>query len=220
MLSFSLTVYNVLLMCMGNESSLDAFAWVSKRALGYVCEYISPIGRVKSDDMFKFDVKPKDFRSIGYARALRSVGLLLQMRNLQTFDLRCETCEFRLECGYQSPPCSTPVEMRYSLDDIESLEAENQPESKGLYETVDFLSLGEVLRGMGAYVDKQGGRLVRISNNESSMAPGSVKLQYETSDGNLKEEVFSLPSIYELCVHLHKERSKPSRSKNIFVGSR
>jgi len=170
--------------------------------------------------MFKFDAQPKDFRSIGYARALRSVGLLLQMRNIQTFDLRCETCEFRLQCGYQTPPCSTPVELSYSLDEIESHESKNQKDSNGVHETVDFFSLGEVLRGIGAYVDKKDGRLVRVSNNDSSMAAGSVKLQYATSEGGLTEEVFPLSSIYELCVHLHTERGKPSRSTNIFARSR
>ena len=170
--------------------------------------------------MFKIDVQPRDFRSIGYARALHAVGLLLQKRNLQAFELKCEIWEFRLQCGYQTPPCSTPVEMRYSLDEIESLESENRKERNGSYETVDFFTLSEVLHGIGAYVDKTGGRLVRISNNDLSMAAGSVKLQYETSDGDFTEEVFTLSSIYELCVRLHKARAKPSQSTSIFAASR
>jgi len=170
--------------------------------------------------MLKFYAQPKDFSSIGYARALRSVGHLLQMRDLQAFELSCENNEFRLRCGYQKPPCSTPVEMRYSLDEIEFLESEYQKKSNGLNETVDFYSLGEILRGIGAYVNKRNGKLVKISNNESSMAAGSVKLQYQTSDGDLTEEVFTLSSIYELCLRLYKERAKPSRSTNIFASSR
>ena len=169
--------------------------------------------------MLTFTAQPKDFRSIGYARALRSVGLLLQMRDLQAFELSCENSEFRIRCGYQKPPCATPVEMCYSLDEIEFLESEYQKEPNGVNETVDFYSLGEVLRGIGAYVHKRNGRLVKISNNESSMAAGSVKLQYQTSDGDLTEEVFTLSSIYELCLR-YKERAKASRSTNLFACSR
>jgi len=170
--------------------------------------------------MLGFNAQPRDFRSIGYARALRSVGLLLQMRDLQAFELSCENSEFRLRCGYQKPPCSTPVEMRYSLDEIEFLESEYQKKSNGLDKPVDFYSLGEVLRGIGAYVNKRNGRLVKISNNESSMAAGSVKLQYQTSDGDLTEEVFTLSSIYELCLRLYKQRTKSPRSTTLFGSSR
>ena len=113
-----------------------------------------------------------------------------------------------------------PVEMRYSLDEIQRLESEYQKDSIASSTMVDFYSLPEVLRGIGAYVNKKGGSLVKISNNESSMAAGSVKLQYQNSDGDFKEEVFSLSTIYELCVRFYKERTKPSRSSSIFADSR
>jgi len=171
-------------------------------------------------NLLNFNRQPKDFRSIGYARALGSVGHLLQMRDLQAFELSCENREIHLRCGYQKPPCSLPVEMRYSLDEIQRLESEYQKDSIASSTMVDFYSLAEVLRGMGAYLNKKDGSLVKISNNESCMAAGSVKLQYQTSDGDLKEEVLSLSSIYELCVRFYKERTKSSRSANIFADSR
>ena len=170
--------------------------------------------------MLRMNAQTRDFRSMDYVRALRSVGRLLQMRDLQAFELNCHGGEFQLRCGYQKPPCSTPVEMRYSMDEMASLESEYQQESDGLNRTVDFYSLSEVLQGIGAYVLKRDGRIVKISNNESSLAAGSVKLQYQTSDGDLREEVFTLPSIYELCVRLYKERAKPARATNLFAGSR
>lgn len=105
--------------------------------------------------MFKFDAQAKDFRSLSYARAMRAVGLLLEMRDLKTFDLTCDNREFRLNCGYQKPPCSTAVELRYSIDEIESLERENLINRNNSRKVVDFLSLAEVLRGLGGYVDKK-----------------------------------------------------------------
>jgi hypothetical protein len=170
--------------------------------------------------MLKFDDRAKDFRSLSYARAMRAVGLLLDMRDLKTFDLKCDDHEFRLECGYQKPPCSTTVELRYSVDETESLERENRINRNDPRKQVDFLSLAEVLRGLGGYVDKKKGRLIRISNNDSNIASGSVKLEYESSDGYLQEEIFSLSSIYDISVRMYKERGKAKTPPSLFADSR
>ncbi len=175
---------------------------------------------LRDDHMFKFDAQPKDFRSFGYAKAMRSIGLLLEMRNVQAFDMKCDTCEFRLECGHKTPPCSTPIELRYSLDEIDSLERENQKARNGLYEKVDFFRLSEILRALGRYVDKKGGRLVRVSNNDSNMAAGAVRLEYESCDGEQREEVFTLSSIYDICVRIYKERDKTKTPTHRFARSR
>jgi hypothetical protein len=175
---------------------------------------------LKEDQMLKFDAPAKDFRSLSYARAMRAVGLLLEMRDLKTFDLKCDNREFRLKCGYQKPPCSTTVELRYSIDEIESLERDNLIICNDSRKVVDFVSLAEVLHGLGGYVDKKNGRLVRISNNDSNIAMGSVKLEYESSDGDLQEETFSLSSIYDICVRMYKEQGKTKTPTSIFADSR
>ena len=115
--------------------------------------------------MLKFDAQAKDLRSLSYARAMRPLGLLLEMRDLKTFDLKIDKREFRLMCGYQKPPCSPTVELRYSVDEIESLERENLIDRNDAQKKVDFLSLTGVLRGLGGYVDKKKGHLIRVSNH-------------------------------------------------------
>ena len=170
--------------------------------------------------MFKFNAQAKDLRSLSYARAMRPLGLLLEMRDLKTFDLKIDNREFRLMCGYQKPPCSTPVELRYSVEEIESLERENLINRNDPRRKVDFLSLTGVLRGLGGYVDKKQGHLIRISNNDSNLATGSVKLEYESSDGHLKGETFSLSSIYDICVRMYRERGKTTSPATPFQDSR
>ena len=156
--------------------------------------------------MLNFDARAKDFRSLSYARAMRVVGLLLETRDLKTFDLQCDVSGFRLQCGNSKPPCPTTLELRYSFDEIESLERENLINRKNSATVVNFLSQAEVLRGLGGYVDKKKGRLVKLSNNHSNLAIGSLKLDYELSDGDRREETFSQSSIYDICVHMYKER--------------
>jgi hypothetical protein len=169
--------------------------------------------------MFNFDAQAKDFRSLSYARAMRVVGLLLEMRDLKTFDLQCDSSGFRLKCGNPKPPCSTTLELRYSIDEIESLERENLVNRKNSGAVVDFLSQAEVLRGLGGYVDKKKGRLVKLSNNHSNLAVGSLKLEYESSDGDRREETFSPSSIYDICVRMYKERGKANTPANRFANS-
>lgn len=167
--------------------------------------------------MLKFDAQAKDDCSLSYARAMFAVGLVLEMRDLKTFDLQCDDREFRVKCGYQTPPCSSTVELRYSIDEIESLERENLINRTNSEKVVDFLSLAEVLRGLGGYVDKINGRLVRISNNHSSIPIGSVKLVYASPAGDRQAETFCLSSIYDICVRMYKERGKPKTPANRFA---
>ena len=170
--------------------------------------------------MFKFDAQANDFRSLSYARAMRPLGLLLELRDLKTFDLILDSREFRLMCGYQKPPCSTTVELRYSIAELESLDRENLRSRNDPRKQVDFLSLTGVLRGLGGYVDKKKGHLIRISNNDSNLARGSVKLEYKSCDGHIREETFSLSSIYDICVRMYKERGKTTSTTTVFQDSR
>lgn len=170
--------------------------------------------------MFKFDAQANDIGSLSYARAMRALGLSLEMRDLKTLDLQCDNREFRLKCGYQKPPCSTTVELRYSVEEIESLERENLINRDDPRKTADFLSLAETLSGLGGYVDKIKGRLIRISNNGSNLSMGSVQLEYETSHGYLQTETLSLSSIYDICVRMYRERGKTKSPTTIFQDSR
>lgn len=167
--------------------------------------------------MFTLGSRAKAFRSISYAGTLHAVGLVLEMRDLKSFDLQCDNIELLLKCGYQKPPCSTTVDLRYSIDELESLERENLRKRDDRRKVVDFLSLAEVLRGLGSYVDKKQGRLIRISNNSAKIAAGSVKLEYEAYDGARREETFALSSIYDICVRMDKDRSEIKTPSNLWT---
>jgi len=92
--------------------------------------------------MFNFDPQAKHFRSLSNARSMRVLGLLLEMHDQKTFDLRCDDSGVCLRCGYPNPPCSTTIELRYSVDEIESLEHANLIRRNNSGKVVDFLSRG------------------------------------------------------------------------------
>jgi len=169
--------------------------------------------------MLKSDTEGREFRSMGYATALRSVGILLKMHGFQTFDVRCETREYWLKCAFEIPPCSTPIKLRYTIDELKALERKNVANRSGLPGRVDFHGLPEVLRGLGGYIEKKKGNLIKITNNDATIASGAVKVEYNSSGGYLQEEMLSLASIYEICVRMYKERNQTTTTTNKFANS-
>ena len=168
--------------------------------------------------MFNLKLQRHNTRSFCYASAMRTLGLLLEMRDLKTFDLKCDNSGFRLHAGYQTPPCVTPVELRYSNEELESLGRENLCNSNDSRKIVDILSLAEMLRGLGSYVDAKQARLLRISNNDANIPAGSVKLEYTCAEGDSREETIPLSSIYDICVHLFKKQGKTKTPASHFAG--
>ena len=152
-----------------------------------------------------------------HSSALRCIGQALEMHDLKAFDVQCENYELRLDSGYQTPPSATPVRLRYTNEDLKALDSDGQARRNGTAKAIDFFNLTEILRGLGALIDKKGGHLVRISNNDSSIANGSIRLEYTDPNGNLQKDVFPLSSIYEICVVMYKERGKTVRSSKVFV---
>jgi hypothetical protein len=153
-----------------------------------------------------------------YSNALRCIGQALETSDIEDFDLKYYSGEFRLECGDPIPPYLKLIQLRYALDDIKSLERKGQARRAGPGKSVSFDSLSEVLRTLGGYVDKRGGRLLRICSSDSSLTQGSVKLEYQTGNRLLHVEEFSMTSIYETIARMYRDRSDASRRSHVFEG--
>jgi hypothetical protein len=70
-----------------------------------------------------------------------------------------------------------------------------------------LLSLSEVLRLAGTYVDRTGGRLIRVSWQDQSDKIQSITVQWEASrEGQTSSS--PLTPIEELCIHIYKSRKK------------
>lgn len=146
-----------------------------------------------------------------YSSALRCVGQTLDAQQIEVFDLRCEDDCLRLECGDPKPPYSNIVELRYSIDDLMTLEIEAKARRGKSFNTVSFDGLPEIFRALGRYVDTEKGLLQRICNADSSGDKDTIRLEYLTRNREVRSKSFSTDSLYEHSVRMYKERARKER---------
>jgi hypothetical protein len=149
--------------------------------------------------------------AIACSEALRTIGHDLEMRGIKTFVIRCEADHYLVEAGYQSPPAPTPVILHYTLDDIEQLDHEEREGGDRDSGVKDFLSLSQILRGIGTYVGRKGARLLSVSNN--ALTTGTmpiVTIEYETAQGERVIDDRTTSAIYDMCVRIYKLRERLS----------
>jgi hypothetical protein len=145
---------------------------------------------------------------INYSTALRCIGQDLEIRGLKSFDIRFEGDEYNVLAAYQEPPAPTPVAIRYSLADILDLDACGE-ERRGQSPTAkEFLNVVQVLRTIGGYLDKNEARLIRISNNDAPAKDATLRVEYETRDGERVIDDRAGSAMYDLCVTMYKQRGR------------
>ncbi len=148
--------------------------------------------------------------AIAWSKTLRAIGQDLEARGIKTFVIRCEADLYVVEAGYQSPPALTPVTLYYTLDDIEQLDREGREEDKCNSAAKDFLRLSQILRAIGTYLSRKGGRLLSVSNNVLTGTMPVVKIEYETAQGERVVDDRTGSAIYDMCVGVYKLRRKSS----------
>jgi hypothetical protein len=75
----------------------------------------------------------------------------------------------------------------------------------------NLLSLSQVLRLAGNYVDKSRGRLIRVSWQDQSDRIQSITIQYEPlNTGRTGPAELQVTTIEELCIHVYKQKKKIS----------
>ncbi len=146
--------------------------------------------------------------AIAWSKTLRAIGQDLEARGIKTFVIRCEADLYVVEAGYQSPPALTPVTLYYTLDDIEQLDREGREEDKCNSAAKDFLRLSQILRAIGTYLSRKGGRLLSVSNNVLTGTMPVVKIEYETAQGERVVDDRTGSAIYDLCVSIYKLRGR------------
>ena len=145
---------------------------------------------------------------INFAMALRCIGQDLERRGIKCFDIRFEADEYIALCGYQEPPAATPVTIRYRAADIADLD-DAGAEKRGISAPAkEFLNLVQILRTLGLFLDKNGARLIRLTNNESPANTPSVQIEYISRDGERVITDRTGSALYDMCVATYKQRSR------------
>src|SRR5438046_2641911 len=101
-----------------------------------------------------------------YSTILRAIGQELEARGLKTFELRPDGDVYIVACGYQEPPSATPVTLHYSWEDIEDLDRAGRAKRRKLSPPKEFVTLVQIFRAIGGYLDKNQCRIIAISNNK------------------------------------------------------
>ena len=145
---------------------------------------------------------------ITFATALRCIGQDLERRGIKCFDICFEANEYVALCGYQDPPAATPVTIGYRALDIADLDDAAEEKRGQLPPATDFLNLVQILRSVGGFVDKNEGRLIRVTNNEPWTSEPCIKIEYFNHDGERVLTDLAGAALYDMCVAIYKQRGR------------
>jgi hypothetical protein len=145
---------------------------------------------------------------VNYATALRCIAQELERRGLKSFDIRLRGKSYFVECGYQEPPSPTPVSLRYDLNDIEELDRVGEAKRGGMVRAQEFINQVQIFRTIGAYLDKNEARLLRLTNNDGNTKDSLFTVEYITPDGDRIVDDRAGAAIYDMCVQMYKQRGK------------
>jgi hypothetical protein len=107
------------------------------------------------------------------------------------------------------------LEQHYTVDTLKELEIKGREKVRRFPAPPDLLSLSQVLRLAGSYIDRIRGRLVRVSWQDQSDKIQSVTIQYEPfNNGRAEHGDSPVRTIEELCIHVYKQKKRINTSSD------
>jgi hypothetical protein len=146
-----------------------------------------------------------------YSHALRCIGQSLESKDLKALELKINGDSYLIQGWNKGTSMSLDLEKCYTADDLKTLEIEGKRKRKAQPGLPNLLSLSQVLRLAGNYVDRMQGRLLRVSWQDQSDKIQSITIQYEQAPIERPGQNDSqFATIEELCLHVYKQRKKIS----------
>ncbi len=105
------------------------------------------------------------------------------------------------------------TELLLTIPDIERLEREGQARRVEASRMVNTSSLPQVLRCLGGYLSQKRARLVKLVCESDGLT-----LEYETSLGSQRKEIFSATAIYDIWVRMYLQRAGRGSRKTANAG--
>jgi hypothetical protein len=169
---------------------------------------------------------------LNFSQLLRPVGQMLEPLQIESFSLKIEdggvhvsaqkreerhppTQGVSLRVVWQTfrrhkpEPVKEPespsgvLELHYTQDDIERMDAEERSKRKGTGGTPEAHALSQIFRAVGAYVDQKGGKLLAIRK-----ANDEITIEYESALKKKLTEQFTVASLYDYWVKMYKRRKE------------
>ena len=142
-----------------------------------------------------------------YSTILRCVGQSLEGIDLKSVDIKSHGDDFIVQAWNRGASMAMDLEKHYTPEDLRKLDAEGRQKRKPFVEPPDLLSLSQILRLAGNYVDRMRGRLLRVSWQDQSDKIQSITVQWQTRPSG-EAGVEALATVEELCMHIYKQRKK------------
>jgi hypothetical protein len=143
----------------------------------------------------------------------------VQSQNIEVFELKSHADEFRLQCGDPNPPYTALIEMAFSKEKIQIIDREGRRRRGQSTGEIRFDGIPEILRAVGAYIDKKGGYL-RLINNCGSSFDTALELEYQTRAGRVEMETLAMSFIREACVRMYQRRTGLNDPVNLLTRKR
>jgi hypothetical protein len=148
-----------------------------------------------------------------YSHILRCIGMSLEATELKAVELKSHGDIFIVQGWHRGPFSSVDFEKHYTLEEIAKLDREGREKRKAVPTLPNLLSLSQVLRLAGSYVDRMKGRLIRVSWQDQSDKIQSITVQYEPFQPDRHEHAeHPVCTIEEICLHVYKQRKKIASS--------
>jgi len=152
---------------------------------------------------------PRARLNLRYSHLLRCIGQSLESLDLKAIELKTHGNAYLVQGWNRGASVTKEIDKQYTVDDIKKLETEGFAQRKPLSGLPNLLSLSQVLRLAGNYVDRMRGRLIRVSWQDQSERIQSITIQYEPCPVERNEQGESqITTIEELCVHVYKQKKK------------
>jgi hypothetical protein len=144
-----------------------------------------------------------------YSHALRCIGQNLEGMDLKSLELKIQGEKFIVQGWSKNTPSTMDLMRQYSAGDLQKLDEHGRTKRKTSSMPSNLLSLPQVLRFCGSYVDRLRGRLTRLSWQDQTDKIQSITIQfvpYEEARGTKADAQATM--IEELCIHVYKQRKK------------
>jgi hypothetical protein len=143
-----------------------------------------------------------------YSAVLRCLGQTLEGMVLKAVEVKTHGDDFVLQAWKKGTSMAMDVEKHFTVAEVRKLDAEGRTKRKAFGGAPDLLSISQILRMAGNYVDCARGRLLRVSWQDQSDKIQSITMQWEAFRPGRAPSESSLANVEELCIHIYKQRKK------------
>ncbi len=154
-------------------------------------------------------IEPQKRPANHYSYVLRCIGQSLEGKTLKSLEVKTQGDKFIVQGWSKGASNTRDLEVRYAPQDIKELDEQGRVHRTHDSAPSNLLSLPQVLRFCGSYVDRLRGRLMRLSWQDQTDKIQSITIQFEPHEERQSGSGDSqVTTVEELYIHVYKKRKK------------